>query len=235
MAARRGRPSGTNSTRETILDVAEAQFAANGYTATATRDVARLAGVNQGLIGYYFGSKQALFDAVFKRRGSEIGELRMRGLDAVEAASNGARPDIRSIILAYLRPQFDVKRLYPCWSRLQARIHSEPEHDAFQIRREVYDDVTRRYVEALINALPATDPADIHWRMTFMIGTYLYILADVSRLEELSEGQYNLNDIDETIDRLASFLVAGMTAPSTYGPRPKETKSLPLDEKVPSV
>lgn len=221
MARKPGRPAGTNSTREAILDVAEAQFATNGYVATATRDIASLAGVNQGLIGYYFSSKKALFEAVYKRRGSEISELRMRGLDAAEAACNGKSPDVRSIILAYLRPQFDVKRLYPTWSRLQARVHTEPEHEAFQIRRDVYDGVTKRYIHALIKALPAVDPADVYWRTTFMIGAFLYVLADVARLEELSEEQYNSSNIDETIDRMTSYLVAGMAAPSTYAFHPQ--------------
>lgn len=225
MPGKRGRPEGTNSTREAILDVAEAQFATNGYAATATRNIARLAGVNQGLINYYFGSKQALFDTVYKRRGNEISERRMRALDALEAASNGSKPDVRAIILAFLRPQFDLKRLHPNWSRLQARVHNEPEGEAFRIRRDVYDDVTRRYIRALAAALPAADPADIYWRTTFMIGTYLYIVSDVARLEEVSDGQYNLNDIDETIERLASFLVGGMAAPGTYGPHPHDPKA----------
>lgn len=234
MAGKRERPEGTNNTREAILDVAEAQFATNGYAATATRNIARLAGVNQGLINYYFGSKEALFDAVYKRRGNEISERRMRGLDALEAACNGSAPDVRAVILAFLRPQFDLKRLHPNWSRLQARVHNEPEGDAFRIRRDVYDDVTRRYIHTLIAALPAADPADIYWRTTFMIGTFLYIVSDVARLEEVSDGQYNLNDIDETIDRLTSFLVAGMTAPGTYGAAPHDPQALHPTSKTES-
>ncbi|MFT9258751.1 MAG: TetR family transcriptional regulator [Acetobacter sp.] len=211
-----GRPAESLATRDTILDVAEQQFAALGFAGTTLRDIARQAEVNQALIGYYFGSKQALFEAVYKRRGSEVSTLRMRALDAVEAAANGTPPDARNIILAYLRPQFDIKRQYTAWSRLQARIHTEPEYNAFQIRKDVYDIVTQRYIAALENALPHIDPADIHWRMTFMIGAYLYVLADVARLDEVSTQRYRGDDIDETIDRLASYFVGGMLAPSTY-------------------
>jgi AcrR family transcriptional regulator len=46
-----------------IVDVARRSFAEQGYDATSMRSVAIEAGVDPRLVGYYFGSKQALLEA----------------------------------------------------------------------------------------------------------------------------------------------------------------------------
>lgn len=53
----------SRQSRSRILDVAISIFAQRGYTGASTRDIADAAKVNQGLVTYYFGSKQALWRA----------------------------------------------------------------------------------------------------------------------------------------------------------------------------
>ena len=52
------------ATRLRLLDAARDCFAERGYAATTLRDIARRAELTQPLIHHYFGSKQALFEAV---------------------------------------------------------------------------------------------------------------------------------------------------------------------------
>src|SRR3546814_12975113 len=65
--------------------------------------------------------------------------------------------------------------------RLQSRLHYEPEDLAMNLRREVYDLSTRRYVKAFLKVLPKVDPADVDWRMAIMIGSLLYMLSGLYR------------------------------------------------------
>jgi AcrR family transcriptional regulator len=51
-------------TRHGILRAAEDRFAAAGFAATTTREVAALAGVNVATLHYHFGSKEKLYRAV---------------------------------------------------------------------------------------------------------------------------------------------------------------------------
>src|SRR3546814_16492662 len=74
---RPGRPTGDRATRETILDIAEQEFALRGFAGTSLREIAERAEVNQALINYYFGTKQKLFGEVFKRRGLQITNRRL--------------------------------------------------------------------------------------------------------------------------------------------------------------
>ena len=59
------------STDKKILYSAEKLFADKGFAATSTRDIAKSAGVNVSMISYYFGSKEKLFEEIFKVRMKE--------------------------------------------------------------------------------------------------------------------------------------------------------------------
>ncbi len=60
---RGGRRPGDSGTRDAVLAAAQRQFAELGYDRTTMRSVAAEAGVDQKLVGYFFGSKQRLFVA----------------------------------------------------------------------------------------------------------------------------------------------------------------------------
>ncbi|HEU4954076.1 MAG TPA: helix-turn-helix domain-containing protein, partial [Gemmatimonadales bacterium] len=58
--------------RAAILDAAEKLFAEKGYDATSLSEVGAAAGVSRGTPGYFFGSKQELYDAVLERCYEEV-------------------------------------------------------------------------------------------------------------------------------------------------------------------
>ena len=58
---RTGRRPGRSDTRDTILAVARARFAAVGFDKTSVRAIAAEAGVDSALVHHYFGTKRALF------------------------------------------------------------------------------------------------------------------------------------------------------------------------------
>jgi TetR/AcrR family transcriptional regulator len=59
----KARQERSRQSRARILEVAIPIFAQRGYTGASTREIADAAAVNQGLVTYYFGSKQALWRA----------------------------------------------------------------------------------------------------------------------------------------------------------------------------
>ncbi|UJW30910.1 TetR family transcriptional regulator [Saccharothrix sp. AJ9571] len=59
------------ATRQALLDAAEVLFAERGFDRTTVREIARQADTNQALLFRYFGSKDALFEAVVARRGRQ--------------------------------------------------------------------------------------------------------------------------------------------------------------------
>jgi TetR/AcrR family transcriptional regulator len=63
------------STRERLLDVALKAFSELGYDGASTRIIAARAGVNQGLIPYYFATKEALWREAVDRAFAELGTV----------------------------------------------------------------------------------------------------------------------------------------------------------------
>jgi len=70
VTARAGDPRG--ETREAILIVALRIFASKGYEAASMREIAAEAGVNHGLIRYYFGGKERLWKDAVDRAFAEL-------------------------------------------------------------------------------------------------------------------------------------------------------------------
>lgn len=203
--------------RDRILDASEQLFSESGYAATSFRDIARLVQVNPALIGYYFGSKQMLFNEVYKRRGKELTDCWMARLNELEADPRHP-PTVEQIVRAFLEPQFDLKRSTGgmAFVRLQTRVHSEVSAENFELRREVYDAGGKRFIAMLERALPNVDPADVSFRFIFCIGASLYMIAEVDRLDDLSSGRFVPINTEEVIERLTAFCVAGMLASPTY-------------------
>jgi len=72
------------------------------------------------------------------------------------------------------------------------------------------------------------NPADISFRMMFIIGTYLYMLADVDRLDELSD--YASRDGSaELVTRMVDFMVGGLTRPDVQ-PHARKSRPRPPQE-----
>jgi len=96
------------STREHIVQIALECFALHGFEGASTRSIATAAGVNQGLIPYYFGTKQALWresvDLAFSELDSAVG-----GIESVvpdPSIENVARFIRRYVAFVGERPEF---------------------------------------------------------------------------------------------------------------------------------
>src|SRR5437773_139903 len=99
-----------HETRTRILDAAEALFMQHGFEGTSMRLLTGQAGVNLAAVNYHFGSKDALIEAVFRRRldpmnAARIGELERLEKDSRERTAGApARLATEAIIRAFVGP-----------------------------------------------------------------------------------------------------------------------------------
>lgn len=220
---RLGRPTGNMNQRENILDAAEVDFSQRGYAGTSLKEVAASCGVTQALITYYFGTKQQLFEQVFLRRAMLISEERVTLLR--ELTDGHSKASVRDIVRAFLLPLVALRKTDGgrAFIRLQARLHTEPPDISYSLRSTAYGDSTDAYVEALRAALPGLPTKDLYWRVTMMIGAYLYAFSDTHRLDVLAKGACDPWDANETLEQLTSFIVGGLEAQAST-PRPASAK-----------
>jgi len=209
-----GRPREDGDLREKILDHAEIVFAEGGYLGSSTRQIAVQAGVTQSLVRYYFSTKDQLYREVFLRRGELLAARRLELLDKLIASKKSF--DVDDVLMAYLEPQWDMKYDTDGGSSfvgLQARLHSEPEEQALRLRREIYDGPVKRYLSVLGPLLPHVPSHILSVRMSFLVGTYMYMLNDLGRIGDFTDGQVTSLDRHEMLKQLVSFLSAGLRAP----------------------
>jgi AcrR family transcriptional regulator len=80
----RGRPPlrSDDETRQIIFDAARHAFAANGYAATSTEELARRAGISTKTLYRLFPAKAALFEAmVADRLDRQLSDVQLKGID----------------------------------------------------------------------------------------------------------------------------------------------------------
>jgi AcrR family transcriptional regulator len=211
-----GRRGGTSTVRESILANAEKMFADRGYAGTTLREIADASRVTQALINYYFGSKFALFEEVYLRRAVEVARERLVNLETLEQLEEltGERTAVEDIVRAFLEPTLALRATPEGrnFLRLQSRLHTEPPQLSYQLRTNAYDRSTRGYVRLLRKVLPRLSWLDAYWRITMMIGTYLYAFSDTHRMEELAGSDYDATDSAAVMEQVTRFLTGGLQA-----------------------
>ena len=204
-----------HETRTRILDAAEELFMQQGFGGTSMRLLTSKAGVNLAAVNYHFGSKDALIEAVFRRRLDPMNVARIAALEALEASGTpDADAIIRAFVGASLRMLEDAKGGGRNFIRLLGRTYTEPAKGIRHLIGQMYAPTMQHYKAALERALPQMPREELVWRMHFMFGTLAYTLAATDTVQLIAgskpEDRYDARLLE---DRLTAFLASGLTAP----------------------
>jgi AcrR family transcriptional regulator len=204
----------SDSSREKLIQSAEALFAERGFEGVSVRDIANAAGVNSALIGYYFRGKEGLLSEVYTRHCEPLKRERERLL--AEFAKDEAGLALEKTIEAFIKPSLEVTTDSSGRSgfiRLRAILSAENSALLEQLVAENFDASSGMFVEALAKCLPGLSRDEIYWRFHFLLGTVYYTGAGPHRIRTLSGGRCDPSDPDATTKHLVPFLAAGFRAP----------------------
>ena len=201
-----------HETRTRILDAAEELFMQHGFEGTSMRLLTAKAGVNLAAVNYHFGSKDALIEALFRRRLDPMNAERLAALDRLEDFS------AENIIRAFVRPSLrlieDAQGGGRNFIRLLGRTYTEPAKPVRVLIGQMYAPTMERFKAALERALPQMPRDELVWRMHFMFGTLAYTLAATDTVQLIAgckpEDRHDARLLEE---RLTAFLAAGLHAP----------------------
>jgi AcrR family transcriptional regulator len=201
-------------TRSRILDAAEKLLVQHGLDATTLRMITTEAQANLAAVNYHFGSKEALIEAVFRRRLTWLNEQRIAALDAFEAASGGAPLKPRQIVEAFfgvaIRMAADDSG-GRSFMRLLGRTYTEPTEFVRRFLADEHAVVITRFKAAFFKALPDVPQEEFLWRFHFMMGALSYAISGADALRIL--GPIDDSNPDALYARLMSFLIGGLRAP----------------------
>ena len=207
--------------RERLLDTSELLFAELGYAACTFRAISAQSGINQGLLHYYFTSKQNLFTEVFLRRAHVIAARRIALLDAAEAQSGAGHVPLETLVRHFLTPALEMAQQGE-GGRAFVRIHSQLRGEAgdlgLALRRQAFGASTERYVSALRSACPHLSAEAVYWRFNFMVGSYLVVSSQAGRLEDYSGGACAASNMQAALEQLVPFAIAGFLAAPPAAP-----------------
>lgn len=177
---------------EALLDAAERLLVANGYSAVTTRRVAEEAGLNHGLVHYYFGSMEEVFVQVLERFTQRL-IARQREMYATDA------PFLEKWRSAMAYLEADAASGYQkLWFELQAMSWNRPELgervaavngewrdvllEAFSAAAEAYDlDVEIFPIPALVSLVMTFNQGIMLERLSGVTAEHTELLAAIER------------------------------------------------------
>ena len=207
-----------HETRTRILDAAEELFMQHGFEGTSMRVLTSKAEVNLAAVNYHFGSKDALIEALFRRRLDPMNSARIAELDRLETDAGGRALSPEAIIRAFVGPSLrlmeDARDGGRNFIRLLGSVYVRPSKPTRLVIGQLYAKVMERYKLALQRALPHMALEELVWRMHFMFGTLSYTLAATDAVQLIAgfkpEDRHDARLLE---DRLTAFLAAGLAAP----------------------
>lgn len=205
--------TGTDSSREMLIRSAEALFAARGFDGVSVRDIAKAAGVNSALVGYYFRGKEGLLSEVYMRHCEPLKRERERLLAEVTKSESGFT--LEKVIEAFVGPSLEVTRDRNGrseFTRLRAILSAENSALLEQLVADNFDASSRMFIDALRKCLPGLSRDEILWRFHFLLGTIYYTGTGPHRIRILSGGRCDPSDPKATTKHLVPFLAAGFRA-----------------------
>jgi AcrR family transcriptional regulator len=213
--------NGEKDTKRLILNAAEKLFANDGFSATSLRQITTAADVNLAAVNYHFGSKESLIDAVISRRLDPMNRERLGLLDRLEAEAGEQGPALEAIVEAFIGPPLRMQQTTGSkgsnFMRLLGRVMNDPSDRALNRFIDQFRETIERFSAALSRALPDLSPAEILWRMVFMVGAMAHTMSISRQLPRVTGGLCDPSDVGALIKSMTPFLAAGMRADAPGG------------------
>ena len=206
-----------SSTTETaFLDAAEQLFAEFGFEGTRVRAIAEASKANLGALHYYWGSKDALFAAVWKRRMQPLVEARRKYIDEILEQAGDAAPDIGDLVAMWIEAGLGLgmdEKPNEAFQRLYGRALTDPSPAVREVVGQYLDDTGRQLVALIRRACPDLDDTSIYWRMHGLLGAVLYAHVGRERLDRIAVDLEPDRDLANGARHLIQFVTSGFRNP----------------------
>jgi len=151
-----------------------------------------------------------MLEEIFARR---CGPMNARRLALLADCREGPDrpPLLEQILEAYLRPSL-IWPEDPEGAHNFLRLRSALAHEDDGLNRELiarhFNHVSRKFIEALVSALPDTPLEDIYWRVHFLHAAQYYTLLNPDRIRYLSNDVCDPSDVETSLRYMVSFFAA---------------------------
>lgn len=202
------------TTKEKILNAAEALFAEHGFEQTSLRQITADADVNLASVNYHFGSKKALIQAVMARYLEVLMPALEQELVALQARNKISTRDVFDCFRKPLAQLREVRKHGPTlFLSLLGFAYAEIQGHLRRYTMDHFGHVIEHLLAALHQANPQLSPIDMFWRLHFVLGATVFAQVSGPALREIAAADFGETiAADQMIDRLIPFLAGGVDA-----------------------
>ena len=203
-----------NTTKEKILDVAEALFAEHGFNDTSLRTITSKAGVNLASVNYHFGDKKTLVRAVLNRYLEAFMPAVQDALINLNLNESYEMADVFESLRGPLRALNDVRPNGTSrFMLLIGRGYTDVQGHLRWFISTRYQDALSLFTQSVMKANPKLSQEELFWRLHFTLGTCVFTMASSQALMEIAENAYGKQmDAKSVVDQLIPYLAAGVAA-----------------------
>jgi AcrR family transcriptional regulator len=203
----------SDRTRSSILAAAERLYAERGFSEVTLRDIVAAADVNLAAVNYHFGSKDELIAELFVTRSLALNRERLQELRAAEEKGGGraeVADTLRALVGPALRGSLGASSERSAAARFMIRASIEAVPPIHRIKNREIDHL-RKFTAALRRALPERNEVELYWGLHFALAMAHQTVRDSERLSKLSEGQCDLDDVDDVIERIVKVATMALS------------------------
>ncbi|MBN2270796.1 MAG: TetR/AcrR family transcriptional regulator [Sedimentisphaerales bacterium] len=200
--------------RERLLDTAERLFSEHGFEGTSVRELASAAGCNIASVNYYFGSKEKLYEEIFRRHLIPMRNARIASIDRVMTESSG-RPKLEDLLQsfanAFIEPLADETKAAR-FMKLMGRemVDSHLPSDVFA--KEMAIPTLKAIQIALLKACPGLDESRAVLVAYSIIGQLLHAVHIRPMFEQACDAEVPKYELSRIIDHIVAFSAAAIRA-----------------------
>ena len=201
--------------KDRLLDAAEGLFCERGFEGTSIRDIAASAGCNIASVNYYFGSKEKLYEEVWRRHLIPMRDARIASINKVMSQTE-ARPNLedllRSFADTFVGSMVDTSRVSRL-SKLMAREYIDSHLPTNMFINEVIKPTMTAMHKAIIKTCPDLDESKVLLVIFSVIGQLVHVVHVKTMFEQGGDDlDLPIFDSNEAIDHIVKFSAAGIRA-----------------------
>ncbi len=203
------------SVKDRLLDAAEELFCEHGFKGTSIRDIAASAGCNIASVNYYFGSKEKLYEEVWRRHLIPMRDARIASINKVMSQAK-AQPNLEDLLKSFadtfVGSIVDANRASRL-TKLMAREYIDSHLPTNMFVNEVIKPTMTAMHKALVKTCPDLDESKILLVVFSVIGQLVHLVHIKTMLEQGGDdSSMPIFDSDEVINHIVKFSAAGILA-----------------------
>ncbi len=200
--------------QERLLDAAEQLFCERGFGDTSVRDLAAAAGCNIASVNYYFGGKENLYVAVWRRHLHRMREVRLASIEQVMAQQAG-EPSLEDLLNSYANAFVEPlvgAQAGRRFIKLMAREMVDQHLPQNIFLEEMIMPVMIALQQALVRICPGLDEASARLAILSVVGQLVQTVTAETMLEQSDRPELPKLELAEVVKHIVKFSAAGIRA-----------------------